>query len=224
MIRWVYESVSRSSLLSSVIVATDDARIQRAVESFGGQAVLTSPDHQSGTDRVAEVAASIDADVFVNIQGDEPMMPASTIDAVCQPFVSDPNLQVCTARIGLDPHTAESPHVVKVVVDLQDKALYFSRSLIPYPRRQPASYFKHIGIYAYTRSFLSCLGRLRDSSLERSESLEQLRFLENGIAIRVVEIFEDSIGIDTPEDVERVRPLLENKRLWPDESSKGVTE
>lgn len=224
MIQWVYESASRSSLLSRLIVATDDARILSAVESFGGQAVLTRADHQSGTDRVAEVAATVDADVFVNIQGDEPMMPVSTIDAVCKPFVSEPDLQISTARIALDPHAAESPHVVKVVVDLEDRALYFSRSLVPHPRRQPASYFKHIGIYAYRREFLACLGRLKPSSLEQAESLEQLRFLENGILIRVTQVNEDSIGIDTPEDVERVRPLLQNNDLCPNKSEKRGAE
>jgi len=110
------------------------------------------------------------------------------------------------------------------VVDLNDRALYFSRSLIPHPRRQPASYFKHIGIYAYRREFLACLGRLKPSALEQAESLEQLRFLENGIVIRVVQVREDSIGIDTPEDVDRVRPLLQNEHLCPEKSGKRGAE
>jgi len=214
LIQWVYESASQASCLERVLVATDDERIYRTVFEFGGEAVMTAADHQSGTDRVAEVAAGLQADVFVNVQGDEPLIAATTIDSVCRPFLSNPALQVATAKIPLrDPEEAAKPQVVKVVTDAAGKAMYFSRSLIPFPRREPAHWYKHIGIYAYRREFLLSLGNLKQSVLETTECLEQLRFLENGVSIGVVEVSEESIGIDTPEDVDRVRPLLENKLI-----------
>jgi len=161
---------------------------------------------------VAEIATCIDADVFVNVQGDEPLIAASTIEAVCKPFVVNPALAVSTARIRIaDPEEAQKPQVVKVVTDAAGRALYFSRSLIPFARREPATWYKHIGIYAYRRDFLLALRDLKPSPLETTECLEQLRFLENGHVIEVVEVVEDSLGIDTPEDVERVRPLLQNR-------------
>jgi 3-deoxy-manno-octulosonate cytidylyltransferase (CMP-KDO synthetase) len=212
LIQWVYEAASRATCLERVVVATDDERIFRTVLDFGGQAMMTRADHQSGTDRVAEVAACVDADVFVNVQGDEPLMAAGTIEAVCRPFALDPTLQVSTARIRIaDPEEARKPQVVKVVTDATGRALYFSRSLIPFPRREPATWYKHIGIYAYRKSFLMALRDLNPSSLETAECLEQLKFLENGHVIEVVEVTEDSLGIDTPEDLERVRPLLQNR-------------
>ncbi|RPJ59934.1 MAG: 3-deoxy-manno-octulosonate cytidylyltransferase [Acidobacteria bacterium] len=211
LIQWVYEAASRASCLEQVIVATDDERIYRTVLDFGGQAMMTRSDHQSGTDRVAEIAACIDADVFVNVQGDEPLMAASTIEAVCRPFALNPGLQISTARIRIvDPEEARKPQVVKVVTDAEGQALYFSRSLIPFPRREPATWYKHVGIYAYRRQFLLALRDLKPSPLEAAECLEQLRFLENGYVIGVVEVAEDSLGIDTPEDLERVTPLLQN--------------
>ncbi len=174
--------------------------------------MMTRRDHQSGTDRVAELASCIDADVFVNVQGDEPLIAASTIEAVCRPFTLNPALEVATARIRIkDPEEAGKPQVVKVVTDAAGHALYFSRSLIPFPRREPATWYKHIGIYAYRRQFLLALGEMQSSPLETTECLEQLRFLENGHVIEVVEVTEDSLGIDTPEDLERVRPLLQNR-------------
>jgi 3-deoxy-manno-octulosonate cytidylyltransferase (CMP-KDO synthetase) len=212
LIQWVYEAASQASCLEQILVATDDERILRTVLEFGGRAVMTRSDHQSGTDRVAEVATCVDADVFVNVQGDEPLMPASTIEAVCRPFFSNPELQISTARIRIaDQEEAEKPQVVKVVTDAAGRALYFSRSLIPFARREPATWYKHIGIYAYRRRFLLSLPELKPSPLETTECLEQLRFLENGHTIQVVEVTEDSLGIDTPEDLERVRPLLQNR-------------
>jgi 3-deoxy-manno-octulosonate cytidylyltransferase (CMP-KDO synthetase) len=212
LIQWVYESASRARSLERVIVATDDLRIICAVEAFGGEARITRSDHLSGTDRVAELAAAIEADVFINVQGDEPLIAPATIDSVCAPFVDDPDLQIATARIRIaDPQEAENPHVVKVVTDRDGRALYFSRSPIPYTRRAPAEFFRHIGIYGYRRDFLRALSSLRPSPLEYTEALEQLRFLENGYRVQVVEVSEDSLGIDTPEDVERVRPLLERR-------------
>lgn len=211
LIQWVYEQAAQAKLLHEVVVATDDEGVFRAVMAFGGKARMTRPDHLSGTDRVAEIAHTTQADVFINIQGDEPTISPLTIDKVCLPFQEDLDLQVATARVRMEnPEEAESPHVVKVVVDECDRALYFSRAPIPYPRRQPATFYKHLGIYGYRRDFLLRLGSLKDSRLEKTEGLEQLRFLENGVPIRVVEVLEDSIGVDTREDLERVRPLLEN--------------
>ncbi len=212
LIQWVYEAASQATCLERVVVATDDERIFRTVLAFGGQVMMTRSDHQSGTDRVAEIAACIDADVFVNVQGDEPLMAAATIEAVCKPFTLNPALQVSTACIRMtDPEEARKPQVVKVVTDAAGRALYFSRSLIPFPRREPATWYKHIGIYAYRRPFLLALQELKPSPLETAECLEQLRFLENGHVIQVVEVSEDSLGIDTPEDLERVRPHLQNR-------------
>ncbi len=212
MIQWVYERSAAAPSLSEVWVATDDRRIAEAVERFGGRALMTDPGHASGTDRVAEAARKIAADVYVNIQGDEPMIPPATIEAVCEPFRGHDRLRVATARIAIErSEEAASPHVVKVVSDLQGRALYFSRAAIPRPNGARPYFHKHIGIYAYRREFLLDLGRLRPSILEATEKLEQLRFLENGVEIRVVTVSEDSLGVDTPEDAERVRPILQNR-------------
>ena len=219
LIRWVYERAREALRVDEVMVATDDGRVQESVLSFGGTAVMTSRDHRSGTDRVAEVAREIEADVFVNIQADQPLISPATIDQVCTPFEEDGQIQVTTARVEItDPASIESPHVVKVVVDGRERALYFSRSVIPYPRRESGKYYKHIGIYAYRRELLLNLERLKPSELEEVESLEQLRWLENGIPIEVVEVYEDSQGVDIYDDIERVRPLLENEPVQPENS------
>lgn len=212
LIEWVYRRAVESEKLAEVIVATDDERIQKAVRRFGGRVEMTSPVHASGTDRVAEVASRMSGDVFVNIQGDEPLMSRRTIDAVCRPFEQAQDLAVTTARIRItDGRQIESPHVNKVVVDCNGRALYFSRSVIPHPRNAPVRYFKHLGIYGYRRDSLLSLASLQPSELEQAEGLEQLRFLENGIPIYVVEVDEDSIGVDTREDLDRVIPLLQNE-------------
>ncbi len=213
LVEWVYRSVNRARVLEAVWVATDDERVVREVESFGGRALLTRADHPSGTDRVAEASRSIDADVFVNVQGDEPLIAASTIEAVCAAFAEDPDLQVSTACVDLQTEQEyRDPHTVKVVTDLQGRALYFSRAPIPFAKEGLPAASKHLGIYAYRRSFLLDLDSLQRTPLESTESLEQLRFLENGVPIRVVKVPEDSLGIDTNEDLDRVRPLLENPR------------
>ncbi len=211
MIQWVYERACLAKRLNQVVVATDDRRIYETVQSFGGKVMMTSPEHRSGTDRVAEVAQSLPAEIFINIQGDEPLISPETIDQVCTPFEEDEQVQVTTARVEIaDRAEIESPDVVKVVVNQEGDALYFSRHAIPFARRQPAVFFKHLGIYGYRRQFLANLPGLRPSSLEMTESLEQLRFLENGFAIRVVTAQVDSLGVDTASDVDRVRLLLEN--------------
>ena len=210
LVQWVYLRARQASRLDEVIVATDDERVFSAVEAFGGSVLMTRADHVSGTDRVAEVAQSVEADVFVNIQGDEPLISPATIDQVCTPFERDSEIQVTTARFEItDPEEIESPHVVKVVVNRQDRALYFSRAAIPY-RRGHGPVYKHLGIYGYRREFLHILSELKSSTLEETERLEQLRLLENGIPVHVVEVQEDSLGVDTHEDIDRVRPLLEN--------------
>ena len=211
MIQWVYERSSRARSLSGVVVATDDIRILEAVRNFGGQALMTSRDHRSGPARVAEVASQVESDVFVNIQGDEPLTSPKTIDAVCQPFTDDPELLLSTARVELDEALQiATPHNVKVVTDRVGKALYFSRHPIPYLWDGSGRHFKHLGIYGYKRELLLELEKIPVSELEKAERLEQLRFLESGIAIQVVTVDEDSVGVDTEEDLARVTPLLEN--------------
>ncbi len=229
LIQWVYERAIQASRLAEVIVATDDGRISEAVQNFGGRVVMTRGDHLSGTDRVAEVAEQIEGDVFVNIQGDEPLISPETIEAVCSPFEEDSTLGMTTARVEIrNPSEAQDPHIVKVVVDGEERAMYFSRSAIPYSQGLSATYFKHLGIYGFRRQVLLNLSRLKPSQLEGIEKLEQLRFLENGIPIWVVQVSEDSICIDTQEDLERVRPLLENassshsQKVEPRRKIKGV--
>jgi 3-deoxy-manno-octulosonate cytidylyltransferase (CMP-KDO synthetase) len=221
LVQWVYEQARQASHLDDLVVATDDLRILNTVEGFGGKAVMTRSDHNSGTDRVAELAQSIEADVFVNIQGDEPLISWHTIDGVCSPFERDVEVQITTARIKIsDPDQIKSPHVVKVVVDSLERALYFSRAPIPCPQRRAGTFYKHLGIYGYRREFLQALSQLNPSELEETEGLEQLRFLENGVEIRVVEVSEDSPHVDTRDDILRVRPLLENTLKKTDQSGK----
>ena len=210
LIEWVYERACQASRLDDIIVATDDERILRTVESFNGKVVMTSPDHVSGTDRVAEVAESVQADVFVNMQGDEPLISPETIDQICMPFERDADIKVTTACFEIvDPMEMNDPHTVKVVFNKQGRALYFSRATIPHQQGVGLVY-KHIGIYGYRRDCLRIFSDLSVSPLETTERLEQLRLLENDIPIHVVEVMEDSFGVNTDEDIERVRPLLEN--------------
>ena len=211
MIEHVYRRAAAASTVSRVIVATDDRRILETVRGFGGDAVMTSPSHQSGTDRIAEVAATLTCDVVVNVQGDEPMLAPETIDAAVAPFSADASLQMTTLRRRIvDPAELHAPSVVKVVVDLKGSALYFSRAPIPYTRagQPPAVAWAHIGLYAYRRACLLRLAALPQTVMERSEALEQLRAIESGIRISVVETSHDTVGVDTPEDLERVRGLL----------------
>ncbi|HSR69800.1 MAG TPA: 3-deoxy-manno-octulosonate cytidylyltransferase [Acidobacteriota bacterium] len=219
LIEWVYRQALKAPVLERVIVAADDRRIVRAVEAFGGQALMTRPDHPSGSDRVAEVAARIEADAYINIQGDEPLMAASTIQEVAQalggesggPGPRKMSWQISTACVEIrEEREIESPHAVKVVWARDGRALYFSRAAIPSRRGVKAPVYKHLGIYGYRRQVLLEMPQLAPTPLEQSECLEQLRWLEYGIPIRVVEVAHDSLGVDTPDDLERVRPLLEN--------------
>jgi 3-deoxy-manno-octulosonate cytidylyltransferase (CMP-KDO synthetase) len=211
MIEHVYRRASEARSVSSVIVATDDERIYRAVQAFGGAAQLTSASHPSGTDRLAEVAASLSCDIVVNVQGDEPLIEPSTIDDAVAPLLADPRLEMSTLRRRIeDPEEIENPNVTKVVVDREGFALYFSRAPIPHVRAGAiaAAAWAHVGLYVYRRSCLLRLASLPPTALERSEALEQLRALEHGIRIKAIETAHASIGVDTPEDLDRVRRLL----------------
>jgi 3-deoxy-manno-octulosonate cytidylyltransferase (CMP-KDO synthetase) len=208
MIEHVYRRASAARSVSSVIVATDDGRIAEAVRAFGGNARLTSAAHHSGTDRIAEIAGSLDCDLIVNVQGDEPLIEPAMIDEAVSPFAGQPDLQMSTLRRRIDdPADVLNPNVTKVVVDRHGYALYFSRAPIPHVRQgsRPADAWRHVGLYVYRRECLLALAALPPSALERSEALEQLRALEHGIRIKALETQYDSVGVDTPDDLERVR-------------------
>jgi 3-deoxy-manno-octulosonate cytidylyltransferase (CMP-KDO synthetase) len=211
MVAHVYRRASAARSVETVIVATDDERIRAAVEEFGGVVRMTAASHVSGTDRVAEVAASLDSDIVVNVQGDLPLIEPDVIDEAVCALASDPSLPISTLRLRLDdPAALVDPNVVKVVVNSNGDALYFSRAPIPFGRETRAvPVWKHIGLYAYRRQFLLELTRLAPTPLERTEALEQLRALEHGYRIRAVETTHDSIEVDTPQDLERARERLE---------------
>lgn len=210
MIQWVYEGARSATLIDEVVVATDDRRIYEAVKNFGGQVEMTSAEHPTGTDRLAEVARRFQTEIVVNIQGDEPLIAGEVIDTIIQPLIEEPNLPMSTAKVLLaDQAQIGEPSVVKVVTDENGYALYFSRSPIPFPRNsQTAVYWKHIGLYGYRREFLLKYVNLPRTGLELTESLEQLRVLSHGYRIKVIEVTKDSIGVDTPEDLERVRKIV----------------
>jgi 3-deoxy-manno-octulosonate cytidylyltransferase (CMP-KDO synthetase) len=211
MIEHVYRRASAARSIESVIVVTDDERIHRAVIAFGGESRMTSTSHQSGTDRIAEIAPSLSCDVIVNVQGDEPLIEPAMIDEAVAPFAEDPFVLMSTLRRRIE-HEAERQNwnVTKVVVDRDDFALYFSRAPIPFvrPGCPPAPAWRHVGMYAYRRECLMQLAELPPSALERSEALEQLRALEHGIRIKTLETHFESIGVDTAEDLERVRAMF----------------
>ena len=211
MIEHVYRPASEARSLSRVIVATDDVRVFQAVRAFGGDVVMTSPDHRTGSERVAEVAATLRDDLIVNVQGDEPVLAPAMIDDAVAACVADPTLMMSTVRHRItDPAEVASPTVVKVVTDLRGRALYFTRAAVPFLRDPgtPAAWYKHVGLYVYRREFLLAFASLAPTPLELSESLEQLRALEHGYAIMTVESRHDALGVDTPDDLERVRRLL----------------
>lgn len=223
MIQHVYERTGRASLVGDVVVATDDERIRQAVASFGGKCVMTRADHETGTDRLAEVAAGLDADVIVNVQGDEPLIVPDMIDQAVNPFLDDPSLRMGTLKTRIKClHDFLSPNVVKVVTDREANALYFSRSPLPFFRDKwqdlkDESFasgkllcFKHVGLYVYRRDFLVEFAAMAPTFLELSEKLEQLRALENGIPIHVVETDFESIGVDTPDDLSKARERFKN--------------
>ena len=205
MIEHVYRRAASARGVDAVVVATDDTRIATAVEQFGGVVRITQPGHRTGTDRIAEVARELPCEIIVNVQGDLPLIEPDMIAEAIEPLTADRSLVMSTLRQAIsDAADFSNPNVVKVVVDAQDNALYFSRSPIPYQRDGGAA-FKHIGLYGYRREFLLTFAALKQTPLERSESLEQLRALEHGYRIRAVETRFESIEVDTPEDLERVR-------------------
>jgi 3-deoxy-manno-octulosonate cytidylyltransferase (CMP-KDO synthetase) len=211
MIEHVYRRAAAAGSASAVIVATDDERIARAVEGFGGTARLTSGTHPSGTDRLAEVARSLDCDLVINVQGDEPLIEPAMIDEAVAPFAAEPSLAMSTLRRRIsDPGELQNPNVTKVVVDRDGYALYFSRAPIPHtrPDRLPPVAWRHVGLYVYRRGCLLQLARLAPTPLEQSEALEQLRALEHGIRIKAIETQYDSLGVDTAEDLDRVRRVF----------------
>lgn len=208
MVLHVLAAARAASRLHRVLVATDDARIADVVRAEGGEVVLTSPDAASGTDRLAEAAGRVAGDVYVNIQGDEPLMPAENIDLVVETLLASPDREIATVALPVDEREASDPNVVKVVVTGDGRALYFSRAPIPYRRTGGSDYCKHLGIYAYRADTLAKLAHLPPSRLERMESLEQLRWLEAGWAIWVGRARADSIGVDTPEDLAKAEVEL----------------
>ena len=210
LVAWVYQAAQGVPLLSDVIIATDSDEILQVCRHHGWKAQMTSPAHRSGTERVHEISNSVAADVYVNIQGDEPLVQAEHITALLA-IMKDPAVPVGTLKAPCAPEEINNPNAVKVVADKDGRALYFSRATIPYAREGAPSYFKHLGIYAYRKAALDRFVSLPESSLERTERLEQLRFLENGIPIYVGETPYDSIGVDTEEDLRRVEKILKHQ-------------
>ena len=215
MLEHVFERASRARYLTSVVIATDDQRIYDEAKRFGAPVCMTRADHLSGTDRVAEVASVDDAQIVVNIQGDEPLIDPGAIDAAVLSILDHPEIPMGTLKKRIeDPAEIDNPNVVKVVTNFAGDAIYFSRATIPYLRGgESLTRFKHIGLYVYRRDFLLSYSDLPVGPLEKAERLEQLRALENGYSIRVAETEYESIGVDTPEDFERVTKLYETSLL-----------
>jgi 3-deoxy-manno-octulosonate cytidylyltransferase (CMP-KDO synthetase) len=214
MVEHVYRRAAQAPSVNAVLVATDDARVADVVDSFGGTAVMTSPDHATGSDRLAEVAAELESEFVVNVQGDEPLIEPGAIDAAVTTLLDSSGDVMSTLRRRIeDPADYDTPSVVKIVVDSHGYALYFTRAHVPFVRSglktgAPAGW-RHLGLYVYRREFLLTLARLPPTPLEQAEGLEQLRALEHGYRIKTAETTMDTIGVDTPEDLERVRRLLE---------------
>jgi len=214
MIQRVYERAKSARRVDRVIVATDDDRIVKVVTSFGGEARMTRHDHRTGTERVAEVAAHVDGEVFVNVQGDEPLLDPAAVDIAVSALLDEPQAVVATVATPIKiPGDIMDPNVVKVVLDFDDNALYFSRAPIPWVRDTGSAiqvrHLKHLGLYVFQREALLEYPTLPQGELERIEQLEQLRWLENGSKIRVAEVAHDAISVDVPEDVTRVEKLLQ---------------
>jgi 3-deoxy-manno-octulosonate cytidylyltransferase (CMP-KDO synthetase) len=216
MIQHVVERVRQAQLVKNVLVATDDQRIKKAVEDFGGQAILTRPDHRTGTDRVAEVATHVVADFYINIQGDEPLIDPATVNLVVSEMLEDDSVQIATPCSAITvPNEIMDPNIVKVVSDFDGNALYFSRAPIPWVRDTGTAlaprHCKHIGLYGFRRDALLEFPTLPPGELEHTEQLEQLRWLENGFRIRVVETEYDAVSVDVPADIERIEKILRER-------------
>ncbi len=215
MIWWVWQEVKKTRCFSEVYIATDDKKIFEAVREFGGKPVMTSRKHKSGTDRIAEVAKKIKADIIVNIQGDEPLIKSSMLDKAVEPLIQDSGLEMSTliCRVA-DKKLLSDSNIVKVAVDKNGYALYFSRAVIPSLARAEGFdyFFKHIGVYVYRKAFLLKYVRMKQSRLERIEKLEQLRVLENGFSIKTVETRFDTVPVDTKEELEKVVEIIRRKK------------
>ena len=212
MLQHVYERTAQARYLTATIIATDDKRVSEVAKNFGARVCMTRPDHLSGTDRVAEVASAEDAEIIVNIQGDEPLIDPAAIDAAILPLVHESDVPMATLKKRIErPREIADPNVVKVVTDAAGDAIYFSRCPIPFDRdrRARSTYYKHIGLYVYRRDFLLRYSALPVGPLETAERLEQLRAIENGYRIRVTETEYESWGVDTPDDLEQVAKLFE---------------
>jgi 3-deoxy-manno-octulosonate cytidylyltransferase (CMP-KDO synthetase) len=213
MIQRVYERVKLAQRVNRVIVATDDDRILKAVQEFGGEARMTRPDHRTGTERVAEVAAHESGDVFVNVQGDEPLLDPAAVDTAVGALLKEPQVTIATVATPIKvPADIMDPNICKVVLDFDENALYFSRAPIPWVRdtagHVQARHLKHLGLYVFRREALLDYPTLPQGELERIEQLEQLRWLENGWKIRVAEVEHDAVSVDVPDDIARVEKLL----------------
>ncbi|MCL7748036.1 3-deoxy-manno-octulosonate cytidylyltransferase [Halalkalibacter alkaliphilus] len=209
MIQHVYEQVTKSKELETVVVATDHEDIKRVVEEFGGKAIMTRTDHETGSDRISEVTGKVDGDFYVNVQGDEPLIRPELIDALVQAAKESPEAVVTAKTAIKNEEDVTNPNVVKVVTNKKGFALYFSRSAVPYNRSGlEHKHFKHLGLYGYPKEVLNQFVQLPPSDLEKVEVLEQLRLLENGYSLKVVETTYDAVGVDTPEDIEKVEMIL----------------
>ncbi|MDB5799664.1 MAG: 3-deoxy-manno-octulosonate cytidylyltransferase protein [Rhodocyclales bacterium] len=210
MIQHVYERVREVPGISDIIVATDDSRIVKVVEAFGGRALMTNPTHPSGTDRLVEIKSIVEADIYLNVQGDEPLVDPAHLTQLLEALKNDANAEVATLCHPIASVDAQNPNAVKVVMDRNGYALYFSRSVIPYAREMNSrpSYFKHVGAYAYRASILDVYGELPPSGLEAAEMLEQLRLLEAGVRIKVMHVDSAAPGVDSPACLDRVRRIM----------------
>jgi 3-deoxy-manno-octulosonate cytidylyltransferase (CMP-KDO synthetase) len=217
MIQHVYERAKRAQTVHEVLVATDDQRIMDAVQSFGGVARMTRIDHRTGTERIAEVAVHEPGDIFVNVQGDEPVIDPICIDTAIAALLEDPPAQIATVATAIrHANDVMDPNVVKTVLDFDEFALYFSRAPVPWIRdtqqKLHVKYWKHLGLYAFQREALLEYPTLPQGELEKIEQLEQLRWLENGYRIRVAEVPHDAVSVDVPDDVPRVEKLLKEQK------------
>ncbi|MFA5007857.1 MAG: 3-deoxy-manno-octulosonate cytidylyltransferase [Candidatus Omnitrophota bacterium] len=211
LIQWSWEAASRASLLDELVIACDDIKIKEAAEKFGAKAVMTSVKHQSGTDRITEAISNIDARIVINIQADEPFMHPSVIDSLAREMINNPATTMATVRKAIEKEEEiNNPNIVKLICDKNDFAIYFSRYPIPYYRENSdkRKYYKHLGIYAYTKDFLYAFKNLPFSYLENAERLEQLRAIEAGYKIKVIETKFESVGVDTEEDLQRAETVI----------------
>ena len=211
MIQWVYENTAACGLVGKTVVATDSEEIRNAVCGFGGEAVMTSPDHETGTDRIAEAAENIDAELIINVQGDEPVLPAAAIEEAVLPLVNDSTIPMGTLKTKiLKKEEISDTNIVKVITDINDFALYFSRSVVPFDRdvNNEVDFYRHIGLYVYRKDFLFKVSKMEQTLLEKAEKLEQLRVLENGYSIMVKETDYYPVGVDVPDDIFKVEKLM----------------